>query len=98
MRNIARNIALAAALASTVLLSGCSGGPKVIDGVKYGTYGIANEKDMRNPNIEYEVSTSSVVLAIIFCETVVVPIYIIGWDLYEPVGKLDPNKPKGAVK
>ena len=69
-----------------------------IDGVKYSTYGIINESEMKNPNIRYEISTLSVVLAVVFSETIIVPIYIIGWDLFEPVGKVNPNWVKGQIK
>ncbi|MGY8988272.1 MAG: hypothetical protein ACKVG7_06915 [Flavobacteriales bacterium] len=34
--------------------------------------------------IIYEVSPTNILAAIIFAPTVVVPLYIVGWDLYEP--------------
>jgi major membrane immunogen (membrane-anchored lipoprotein) len=92
-----RKLLLAAALASTMLLTACGADTKTINGVTYGTYGVANEKDMRNPAIEYEVSGWAVFWSVVFCETIVVPVYIIGWDLYQPVGPMDPNKVKGSV-
>lgn len=48
------------------------------------TYGIANEERIRNDSIYYEVSVESVVWSIILCETVIAPVYFVGWDLYEP--------------
>ena len=92
-----RKLLLAAALASTMLLTACGADTKTINGVTYGTYGVANEKDMRNPNIKYEVSGWAVFWAIVLSETFVAPVYIIGWDLYQPVGVLDPNEIKGSV-
>jgi major membrane immunogen (membrane-anchored lipoprotein) len=89
---------LALVLASTALLSACGADDKVIDGVKYGTYGVVNEGEMRNPNIHYELSGWSILWAIIFSETIVAPVYFIGWDLYEPVSKKDPKWVPGQVK
>lgn len=77
-------ILLAAAIASSLLLSGC-GNDKTIDGRHYDTFGIANETSTRDPKILYEVSAGSVICAIIFSETLIVPIYVIGWDLWQPV-------------
>lgn len=89
---------LAFALASCLALAACGADEKTIDGVTYGTYGVVNKDEMRNPNIQYELSGWSIFWAIIFSETVVAPVYFIGWDLYEPVGKKDPNWVPGQVK
>jgi hypothetical protein len=75
---------LAFIVAASMLLAGCDN-DKVIDGKHYETFGVANEETHRDPNIQYELSASSVIWAIILCETIVVPVYIIGWDLYQPV-------------
>lgn len=48
------------------------------------TYGLANEERIKNDSVYYEVSVESVVWSIILCETVIAPVYFIGWDLYEP--------------
>lgn len=48
------------------------------------TYGFANEERIKNDSIYYEVSPESVIWSIILCETVIAPVYFIGWDLYEP--------------
>ena len=79
-----RTLLIAAALASTLALAGC-GNDKVINGKDYQTYGIFNEDDVKDPAIKYEVSKGSVIWAIILCETIVVPVYTIGWDLWQPV-------------
>ncbi len=82
---------LVAALASMLLLSAC-GNDKTIDGKHYETFGIANETANRDPAILYEVSAGSVIWAIILSETIVFPVYIIGWDLWQPV-KAMPKAP-----
>jgi major membrane immunogen (membrane-anchored lipoprotein) len=89
---------MALALASTMLLTACGAENKTIEGITYATYGLINEKDNRNPNIAYELSGWSIFWSVVFCETVVVPIYFFGWDLYQPVGKKDPNAVPGQVK
>ena len=40
---------------------------------------------MKDPGVVYEVSPGSVICAIIFFETLIVPVVVIGWDLYQPV-------------
>lgn len=73
------------------LFSSCAQ-DKVIDGNKYSTYGLFNEKDLKNDSISYEVSGWAVVGGIVFIETIIWPVYVVGWDLWEPVGKVSPTK------
>ena len=69
---------------TALFLSGCA--HPVKQGSKtYVPYGVANEETKRDPNIKYEISAGSVFVAILFCETVIAPVYIVGWDLYQPV-------------
>jgi len=76
---------IAGLLAGAVLaLSGCASDAQ-FNNVKYETFGIANDAAHRDPSVVYEVSFGSVLVAMIFCETIIIPIYIVGWDLYEPV-------------
>jgi hypothetical protein len=71
---------------AAVLLSSCAD-DKRIDGVTYKPYGLANEDTHKNNSIQYELSFGSVACAIIFSETLIVPVYVVGWDLMQPVGK-----------
>lgn len=41
----------------------------------------------KNDSIEYKINGGNVVLSIIFCETIIVPIWLTGDQLYEPVRK-----------
>ena len=70
-----------------MLLSGCDNAKK-INGRVYQTYGVVNKDDIKDPNVRYKISTGSVIVAIIFSETVLIPLYVLGWDLYEPVDAL----------
>jgi hypothetical protein len=71
-------------LGIVLVLSGCADSAQ-FNNVEYETFGIANADAVRDPGVIYQVSFGSVIVAIIFCESIIVPIYIVGWDLYEPV-------------
>ena len=77
---------LALVLGAAVLLSAC-GNDKAIDGKVYPVYGIANEEVNKDSGVLYEISAGSVIWGIILCETIVVPVYVLGWDLWQPVRK-----------
>lgn len=87
-------------LISTILISSCAD-KKTIDGVTYRPYGIINEETCKNDSIQYQVSGWAVASGIIFCEMIVPPIYVFGYNLWEPVGKkteFKQNINKGVVK
>jgi hypothetical protein len=74
---------LFAIIGMVLLLTSCGG--NTINGKFYEPYGVANEEANRDPNVVYEISAASVIWGIIFCETIFIPVYIIGWDLMRPV-------------
>ena len=87
------------AVAVLALMSGCAERKEVTtnDNNKsvtrtYVPYGLFDE-NKKNPNIEYEVSIGNVIWGVILFETIIAPIIIFGWYLYEPVGPktTDPN-------
>ena len=51
-------------------------------------YGFLNE-DEKNPNVLYKLSKKDIVLSVIFCETVIVPIIDLGYNLWEPVEAIE---------
>ena len=53
-------------------------------------YGLASVEEDRNPDVQYEISVDNVILAVILSETIVAPIIIVGWYLYEPIGPKPP--------
>lgn len=69
-----------------VVLSGCAR-PLTVDDVTYPTYGVFNEQTNKSKNVCYQVSGGNVFWAIILVETLIFPIYFVGWDLWEPVRK-----------
>jgi len=73
---------LIAASALVLALSGCAE-DRTICGTKYQAYGLFNP-EKKNPKVDYEVSIGSIVVGAIFIESIIVPIYVFGWDLFEP--------------
>ena len=82
---------------SALVITGC-GDAKVINGVKYDTYGLFDESEKKNPDIEYRIIVGNVVLSVLLFETFVAPIYFAGFSIYEPVGVKDPNKIIGSIR
>ena len=88
--NIMKKFAIGLIAATSLLLASC-GQPLNQDGKTYPTYGIANEQTSKSENICYEMSVPNVIVGIILVETFIVPIYIVGWDLYNPIGPKNVN-------
>ena len=64
----------------------------------YEPYGWIDFNEKKNPNVEYEIVVGNVIWAIIFSETLIVPVILTGWYLYEPVTPKIPNNLKGVSK
>ncbi len=81
------------------MLAGC-GDPLTVTekGVEktYPTYGLFNTDTAKSDKMCYEVSVGNVVWSIILIETVVFPVYFIGWSLFNPV-KLKPASGKCGI-
>ena len=73
-----KKLLLVAMLFTSLLMLTACGNDKEIGGVTYETFGIANQESHRDPKILYEMSAGSVIVAIIFCQTIIVPVYVIG--------------------
>ena len=52
-------------------------------------YGFLNEESTRNPDVLYKLSVEDIVLSVIFCETIIVPIIDLGYNLWEPVEAIE---------
>ncbi len=75
-------------LSFTILFSSCAHSKyMVVDGkteiVK--PYGVINKKAQKNDNIKYELSAGSIILSVLFIQTIFVPVWLTGWKLYAPV-------------
>lgn len=72
------------------MLSAC-GTPIDYAGKHYPTVGVVNQADQKSEKMCYEVSVGNVIWSIILIETIVAPIYFVGWSLWNPVGPKGPN-------
>ena len=59
----------------------------VIDGktVVAESYGLANKDSKMIEGVVYEVSLGNVVWSILLSETIIAPVYFVGWDIMQPV-------------
>lgn len=71
-------------IAITLGLSSCAQDAN-FNGVHYETYGLFNEEDCKSDSVYYEISASSVIWSILCAETIIVPVYNVGWNLWQPV-------------
>ena len=78
-------------ISAIALLVGC-GDSKKIDGIEVPTYGMYNEKDLKCENVEYSIVGQNVFWAIAGAYTVVGPLAIGAFELWEPEGKIDSMK------
>ena len=80
-----KKVVAVAVILSMLLIVGC-GDKMIIDGRTYDTYGVFTMEDGKNPDIQYRLIIGNVVWSILLFQTIVMPVYFIGWSLYEPVG------------
>ena len=88
--------AICLVLICLITFTGC-GQVKEIDGFTYDTYGWINEREKRNPDIEYQIIIGNVVWSCILVETIIAPVWFTGFSLYEPVGKKNHGAPIGTI-
>ena len=73
-----------AAVLVASMLSAC-GNPAVLGGKEYPTYGLINEGTSKSEKVCYEAVFGNVVWSVLLIETVIMPVYFVGWSLWEPV-------------
>lgn len=54
-------------------------------------YGWANKDSKRIDGVIYEVNAGNIALSVFGLETLFVPLYCTGWQLYEPVQYVEPK-------
>ena len=54
-------------------------------------YGIFDANELKHPDVKYEVVIGNVVWGVLLFSTVIVPVLVFGWYLYEPVEWKDPS-------
>jgi hypothetical protein len=78
----------------SILLTSCAREKKIIftneDGTKtekiVTPFGLINEYDQRNNDVAYKINVGNIIWSVIAIETIIVPVILIGWQLYEPIG------------
>jgi hypothetical protein len=83
-------VSAAAIIILSIQLAACAQS-KVIDGVEYHPYGAFNADQHKNPKIEYELVFGNLVWTIILCETIIAPIYFLGYAIMQPVSNKIPE-------
>lgn len=76
-------------IAMSLALSGCSDALNT-NGTTYHPYGLLNS-EKKSDQVCYDTNVADVVLGVIFIETAVVPIYVFGFNVKEPVKLKDKN-------
>lgn len=82
-------------LIAIIALSSCADSKTFerADGTKFVAepYGWANYQTKKIEGVTYEACIGNIVLDVIAAETIVIPIWLTGWELYEPVSFVEPN-------
>ena len=82
-----------------VILTFPPGSKTLSDGKTYSTYGFLNADAKKNPNVRYEVSVWAIVWSVILCETIIAPVYFVGYSLFKPAGFVNDNPAeRGIIK
>ena len=71
-------------LVLAALLAGC-GSPRDINGKRYETYGLLNQDAHKDPGIVYETSWGNIFWSVMLIETIVAPIYFLGYSMFNPI-------------
>lgn len=79
-----------ALFAAVAMLSAC-GRPIEYNGREYPTHGVFNEDSSKSEDMCYKISVGNVVWSVILIETIIMPIYFVGFSLWNPVGPKDAN-------
>lgn len=77
------------------LLAGCAQ-DRFICGKVFTSYGFLNESTHRNPHIQYQLVIGNLLWSVVLLETLIAPVYFVGFSLFEPVG-LRTNHQPGVV-
>lgn len=72
-------------LLALLCASACAEG-KTINGKYYEPYGLIDKDEVRSPAVQYRTVTGNVVWSILLGESLLVPVWLCGFQLYEPVG------------
>lgn len=77
-------------LACCLSLAAC-GRPLDYNGKTYPTYGFLNAGTSKSNDMCYETSIGNVVWTVILSESIIFPIYFVGFSIFNPIGPKDAN-------
>lgn len=75
-------------IAVIILYSSCASNKEFkVDGetILVEPYGWANKDTRYNENVLYEVNIGNVIWSFILVETIIIPVWLTGWELFEPI-------------
>lgn len=81
---------LAPLIALSLMLSGCAD-PMTVNNETYESYGPLNEGANKSDKVCYRVVAGNVVWSIILIETIIAPIYFLGFSIMEPYKLKNPD-------
>jgi hypothetical protein len=67
-----------------------------VDGKTYEPYGVFNSNDLKDPNVVYKAHIPNMIGAFIFSGSVIFPVYVIAFELFEPVRLKDDTQTTSA--
>ncbi len=67
-----------------ISLAGC-GHPATLNGVYYPTHGFLDKDTKKSEKVCYELSVGNVVWSVLTLTSIVLPVYFVGFSLYNPV-------------
>ena len=71
-----------------ILLSTCADNKTIyINGERriFQPYGWTDYQELKNDSIIYKPNVGNIVLDVIFIETIFIPVWLTGWQFYEPI-------------
>lgn len=83
-----KNLFLVSIMITAFMMSSCADSKDfVINGetVTVEPYGWADHQTVKNDSVLYEANMGNVILSVVFCQTIVVPVFLTGWYIMEPV-------------
>lgn len=86
--NPKQNMKTTLLILTAIILTGCADNKDLVLNGKLQTfepYGWADIDELKNDSIHYKINTGNVVWSIVGVETVFLPVWLTGWQIYEPV-------------
>lgn len=73
------------ALVLCLSLASCADEKTLSDGKTYQPYGWADYQEVKSDKVIYKACTGNIIWSVIGFETIGIPVWLTGWQFYEPV-------------